>query len=149
MTPALWVAVGGVVVSAIVALIVAGLQRRQMRQIELHREDPSISLTPPPHPAIAWLFEYGPSIGVILYDFYRIGGLLQQTGPITRDDVFHTAAYFFSIALQSGFILFFYVMNRMRRMMGSLVDSETKVIEILRMHQNAIIRLDQNRAEQR
>ena len=37
----------GIAVSAVVALIVASQQRRQMRQIELYKQDPSVGLVPP------------------------------------------------------------------------------------------------------
>jgi hypothetical protein len=38
----------GIVVAAVVALIVGHLQRKQMRQIELYKQDPSVGLVPPP-----------------------------------------------------------------------------------------------------
>ena len=37
----------GIVVSAAVALLIADLQRKQMRQIELYRQDSSVGLVPP------------------------------------------------------------------------------------------------------
>lgn len=37
----------GIVVSAMVAIVVAYLHRRQMRQIELYKADPSVGLVPP------------------------------------------------------------------------------------------------------
>jgi len=49
-----WIQVCGVVLAAAVALIVAYLHRRQMRQIEAFRQDPSVGLVPPPHPVLVW-----------------------------------------------------------------------------------------------
>lgn len=38
----------GIAVSASIALIVASQQRKQMRQIELYKSDPTVGLVPPP-----------------------------------------------------------------------------------------------------
>lgn len=45
----------GVVVAAVVALIVNYQNRKQARQIELFRKDPSAGLVPPPHPWLVFL----------------------------------------------------------------------------------------------
>jgi hypothetical protein len=54
MSTAVWITIGvsvaSLIVGTIVTLIVAALHRKQMRQIALHRADPSVPLVPPPHP---------------------------------------------------------------------------------------------------
>ena len=40
----------GIVAAATVAFIVGYLQRKQMRQVELYRQDPTVGLVPPPSP---------------------------------------------------------------------------------------------------
>ena len=48
----------GVVVAAVVALVVNYQNRKQARQIELYRRDPSVGLIPPPHAFMAFLKKY-------------------------------------------------------------------------------------------
>ena len=45
----------GIAVTSVIALLIAYMQRSQMRQIEAHKSDPSVPLKPPPHRIWAWL----------------------------------------------------------------------------------------------
>ena len=74
----------GFSLSAFVALGVAYLHRKQMRQIELFKQDPSVGLVPPPS-ALArfikskWdvIFAYGGPL-------YILGTELLKSAPVTR-----------------------------------------------------------------
>ncbi len=89
MTTTNWIAVLAVVVGAVVALSVGYLQRKQMRQIELYRQDPSVGLTPPPSIATRFIrsnwgevFGFGmPAIGLVIE-------LINHTPPSRYDVLF-------------------------------------------------------------
>lgn len=61
----------GIVVAAVVALVVNYQNRKQARQIELFRKDPSVGLKPPPHPWLVFLrknwYHFIYLIGIIFY----------------------------------------------------------------------------------
>jgi hypothetical protein len=74
----------GIIISAVVALVIANLHRKQMRQIEVFRRDPTQGLHPPPSRFRALLSSYGWFFfGFILGVLLLIGDLV-DTGPITR-----------------------------------------------------------------
>jgi len=66
LSPTIIVSVCGIVVAALVALYVSYAQRRQMRQIELRRTDPTIPLRPPPSPPIQWVLRQLPFILMLI-----------------------------------------------------------------------------------
>jgi hypothetical protein len=84
--------------STITAFVVASLQRKQMRQIELHRRDPSVPLNPPLSPgAVAFLknLPYLTYSGALVYAAVMLLRDLGKSTPITRLDI---AAISFTIA---------------------------------------------------
>ena len=107
-----WITLIGIVVAAAVALAIAHMERKQMRQIELHRLDPKAPLKPPPHPVLSFLKRYGfqmMSVAFIAYNVYVLVWQEQQATPLTRreavDISFHMAGIaFFSL---SGAWLYF------------------------------------------
>ena len=114
------------VVGAIVTLSAAALQRKQMRQIELHREDPLVPLVPPPHPITRFLKRYG---FVIINVCLNLGFLIQEmlrTGPITRSQVFSIALF---TAFLFGNILFgniIWVTNRLLDLLELFIGKHEK-----------------------
>lgn len=107
------ISVLGILVAGAVALIVAYLHRKQMRQIEVCRQNPALGLVPPPHSVIAFLRAHKYLVlisggGLILV----ILGFLQP-GPITRLGVL-------TIALGASGI-----------MSGFLFDLDDKVVRVL------------------
>src|ERR1700733_13264287 len=113
MTTAGWitfaVSVATLIVGAIVTLSVSALQRRQMRQIELHREDPSVPLIPPPHPFTKFLKTHGIFVINFILNIWFLIDDLRQTGPITRFQVFGIAFYtvvLFALVLMEAMIMF-------------------------------------------
>lgn len=99
MSAGIGVTLFGIVVAAVVTLIVATMNRKQMRQIELHRVDPAIPLVPPPHPITHFLKTY--------WWFLVFGGLnlamlvrhMGQTTPVTRAAVLEIVLDVTSIAV--------------------------------------------------
>jgi len=87
MSAGSWIALAGILTSAIIALVVAHLHRKQMRQIEAYRSNPEVGLVPPPHPIVKFLKRYstllaigGPSAAVLAMDAFK-------SGPLTRGTV--------------------------------------------------------------
>jgi hypothetical protein len=50
-----YITVFGICAAAVTALVVAYMQRRQIRQIEAYKKDPSVGLVPPPNPLRAFV----------------------------------------------------------------------------------------------
>lgn len=74
MTLGYWLTIIGIVVTASVSFLVADLHRRQMRQIEAFRLDPSVGLIPPPHPVLYFFRDWGIQIvygGGAIYFFVK------------------------------------------------------------------------------
>jgi hypothetical protein len=85
-----WITVGGIVMAAIITLIVADQNRKQMRQLEAHRLDPSIGLIPPPHPVFLFLRKYLATLCVGGYGLYLlISEFLVNNQFISRSSVFN------------------------------------------------------------
>jgi hypothetical protein len=94
MTPVVWIPLLTITVSTIVAFRVAAMHRKQMRQIELHRADPSVPLEPPPHPVTRFIRDSAtyivPAVGILL-NVIILWIILKRTGPVTRGQVFFIA----------------------------------------------------------
>ena len=91
MTTALWISlvVGAM---AFVGNLVSGyLQRKQMRQLELYRQDPSVGLVPLPHPFTLLLQKYRLAIcNTGIAAFFLVSGFRSQE-PMTRLSVLNIA----------------------------------------------------------
>ena len=133
-----------IVVSAIVALIVADQQRRQMRQIELHRADPSVSLKPPPHPAARWLLNNSPYVVwtfFIIYDTHLLINQLREQGPVTRGAVFEIV--FTSMCIGAmilgilGMLIFTYVQKQADEIDDARFAVVERLIEVVKEMKNA------------
>jgi hypothetical protein len=96
-----WVQISGFILTAVVALVVAHLHRKQMRQIEAFRHDPSVGLVPPPHPVLVYLKKHYPLLLVPLGIANLIYELTRQA-PVTRGSVFWIVMAFATIVL--GFV---------------------------------------------
>jgi hypothetical protein len=92
-----WIAIGisilTLIVGTIVTLSVAALQRKQMRQIELHRLDPSVPLVPLPHPITQFFKNYAAFMVNVAMNLTFLTNALRQTGPITRFQVLSIAVF--------------------------------------------------------
>jgi hypothetical protein len=106
MSAAVWISLLTLVVGTTVTLIVAALHRKQMRQIELHRVDPTVPLVPPPHPFTKFL-RRNANLLIFIINFglnlsFLIKHLLSTTA-LTRMEVFDialfTSAMFFALLM--------------------------------------------------
>jgi hypothetical protein len=91
MTASNWIAIAGIVVAAFVALAIAHMQRKQIRQIELHRADPNVPLETPLHPVTRFLKRYWfflMAVGWMVSDVIEIRAGLRKSEPINPHDVF-------------------------------------------------------------
>src|SRR5258708_29326557 len=122
MTSGLWVAVAGISVCAGVARGIAHLKRKQMRQIELHRRDPSVPLTPPRHPITIWLIQYGPALASIAWNIRYLYKDLTTTTAMTRGDVLNISMEVASIACLIGFIVFIFMLDKITRILTKIID---------------------------
>ena len=123
-------------VGAIVTLSVAAMHRKQMRQIELHRADPTVPLVPPTHPITRFLKIHGVpliciglNLGFLIHD-------VRQTGPITRSQVssiaFGTAAVLGLVLMEVwGFMLrgILKLMDRQMDMQANALSGLTNIVE--------------------
>jgi hypothetical protein len=91
MTNSAWIAiivsVLALVVTTLVNLSIAAMNRKQMRQIELHRADPSIPLLPPPHPATTFFKTNTVFILSLVWNCCWLVRELTLTTPVTRADI--------------------------------------------------------------
>jgi hypothetical protein len=110
---ALCISAASLIVATVVPLTIAALQRKQMRQIELHRADPSVSLIPPPHPATRFIKRNGIFIVSVIIEIAVLTKEMRQTEPITRWDVFNialaVAALAYLILLKSSQNIYDYI----------------------------------------
>jgi hypothetical protein len=95
-----------IIVSSMTALAVAYLHRKQMRQIELYKQDPSVGLTPPPSKLTYFVKSKADVIfGIVLPACSLILGLIvPNEQPLKRWDAIiislNMAAIFFNVALK-------------------------------------------------
>jgi hypothetical protein len=98
MSTAVWVSISllTLAVTSAVALVIAAMHRRQMRQIELHRANPSVPLVPPPHPFTKFLLRNFRHINFALNSALNLTFLTLQvrsTDPLTRIGVLSIAVF--------------------------------------------------------
>jgi hypothetical protein len=98
-----WVPLVGILVSGVtVPFIIAYLHRKQARQIEAYRKDPSVGLKPPLHP-ISRFFKnhYAYLLGMTWYVCFITREMLRTTS-INREGVLIMALYVGGIFFLSG-----------------------------------------------
>ena len=83
---------GAIVVGSLTAFSVAHLHRKQMRQNEAFRLDPSVGLIPPPGPVVAFYRKYQSAILGIVLPTGALALNLFDRSPITRSTVVVMAA---------------------------------------------------------
>lgn len=131
MTNPNWIAIGisvlTLVVGSTVTLIVAALHRRQMRQIELHRADPSVPLKPPPHPFAVFLHRRIDLIIFLINFSLNLSFLIHNLNinqPLTRMGVF-------SIALFTGGLYFTMLLYLASRNMDSILGIIVRHLDLI------------------
>jgi hypothetical protein len=133
MNTAVWALVIGVL--ALTANMVNGyLQRKQMRQNELYRQDPSVGLIPPPHPLRTHLWtnrslylNFGFSAISLVVGFLP--------GPFTRLSVLNISTgvcLFYLAFISHGQDRLLAIMEKMNKMIGVMADTQGLTIEAIR-----------------
>jgi len=87
MTANVVITLVGIMIASATALAVAYLHRKQMRQIELYRADPSVGLIPPSTAFTKFLKSKGVLLMTVIGCGVSLGGIIVWgfgTGPITR-----------------------------------------------------------------
>jgi len=109
----------GITVSAVTAIWLAYLQRKQMRQIELFKLDPKAGLLPPSNPIWKFVKSYIDLITGIGIPAVFLVDQLHSDKPLTRGAVF-------IIALQVAFIFFTVAMH----FFGRLLELNKRILEL-------------------
>ena len=78
------IAVAAVVIPCVTALLVGYLHRKQMRQIELFRQDPSLGVRSPPSPPVAFVKRHGALVAGIALPMLSVASLLATDRPATN-----------------------------------------------------------------
>lgn len=123
------VSLATLIVGTIVPLTIAALHRKQMRQIELHRADPSVPIIPPPHPVTQFFKRNWVVILVITGISGNLFALileLRETGPITRGQVFR-------IALSTVSVAYILVAQGMMKSSAQIYGTIDRLIDLLEM----------------
>src|SRR6267143_4426305 len=128
-----WLTIGisaaSIIVGTITALSIAAMQRKQMRQIELHRADPSVPLVPPLHPVTLFSKRWGvPLINSIIY-ISLLTHELNRTGPVTREQVFSIAVFTGSLFLQCVAVGFLWLSGSILGVISNLTDLTHKAVD--------------------
>jgi len=109
--------------SVLAVLYVNYLNRRQSRQIELHRTDPSVPLKPPPHTFWVWCRNHSPLLGGIP-GALALTRNLRANGPVTR-------GFVVSIALDISAIILAVALDFAATVYRQFVESETLITRLL------------------
>ena len=105
-----------IIVSSITALAIAYLHRKQMRQIELYKQDPSVGLTPPPSKLTYFVKSKANIIfGFGLPVFSLILGLIVMPQTLTRWDAI-------IISLNIGVVVFNAALKLINRVQRDILD---------------------------
>lgn len=115
MTPSIAVGVVGIVVSAVVALVIAAMHRKQMRQVELHRADPSVPVKPPLGPIAQFFKTSAIFLFLILSSAFMLHQDLNESSPISRHDVLDIAIHVVSMAVNLGWIVLLNAIRTLKR----------------------------------
>jgi hypothetical protein len=129
-----WLTLVGIVVGGFVALAVAHMHRKQMRQIELHRADPTVPLVPPPHPITRFLKSYGIygwCIAWTTYDAFLLVRDLGKPTPVTREAVALIVVDMIGIVLMIAFGVGTWVSNRATNLAGRTLGIIEKLTDMV------------------
>lgn len=125
------IALIGMALSAFVALIVAYLHRKQIRQIELYKEDPSVGLVPPPGKLTAFIkgnwdniFAYGGPI-------YIIASEILKDSPVTRLTVLLIAFNAALLMLNITLSLVYRIQGKLSEQIVKLADFDSRQISLI------------------
>jgi hypothetical protein len=109
-TSVIWLPLAIFVGTSIVSWGNGYLTRKQMRQTELHRDDPSVPVEPPPHPVTRFCKNNSYVLVFGTLNLFSLVMAIFDKRPLTRFGVFN-------IALPTAGLLVVFVTDGLRRMM--------------------------------
>ena len=128
MTISNLIAVIGIFASVCVALVVAYMHRRQMRQIELYKQDPSAGLIPPPHRLTKFIASKWDTILGFAGPIYVLVTQALSDQPVTRLTIF---------VISGAFALMF--TNFVMALVFKLQQRNTeRITQVLQLHELAL-----------
>lgn len=122
----------GIAASGAVALIVAYLHRKQMRQIELYKADPNAGLVPPPSRLTKFVASQWDTVLGFAGPIYVLTVEFFATGPVTRGTVF-------TISAALAFMFTNFVMILVFRMQQRNTE---RIREVLELHERQLSNSD-------
>jgi hypothetical protein len=133
MTGSQVIVIAAMVVPAATAFLIGYWHRKQMRQIEAFRQNPSVGLMPPPSPVYAFVLAYRTLlVGVGLPGLMLILELARES-PVTRFSVFTIA---FAVASML-FALILHLIQSVVRILEKAVDLAARIMEASRKDHGA------------
>jgi hypothetical protein len=124
----------GIALSALVALVVASQQRKQMRQVELYKQDPSVGLVPPRSAVTRFIQSKWDVVlgfgGPILNLFF----VFIMDTPLTRLSVLVISLSVALLLVNIVMTLVFRMVDRMSRLTSDLTTIVKDHFEITKSH---------------
>ena len=130
MTTSQLIAVTAIIVSAAVALIVAHLQRKQTRQVELFKLDPSVGLIPPSGRLTRFVKSKWDSILAYGGPIYILVTEAIKAAPPTRFTIFIICFAMTLLALNIALAMVFKLQARMYERLASFQEFNDRQLEI-------------------
>ena len=122
----------GITASGVVAFIVAYLHRKQMRQIELYKADPSVGLVPPPSKLTKFVASHWDTVLGFAGPIYILVVEFFSNGPVTRGTVF-------AISAALAFMFTNFVMMLVFKMQQRNTE---RIREVLELHEKQLANSD-------
>lgn len=119
------VAIAAIVVPAATAFLIGYWHRKQIRQIEAFRQNPSVGLIPPPSPVYAFVLAYRTLLVGVGLPGLMLALELARDSPVTRSSVFTIA---FAVASML-FALVLHLIQRIVRILEKAVDLTARMME--------------------
>jgi hypothetical protein len=117
----LTISVVGILVAAVTAIVIGHLHRKQMRQNELFRLDPSVGLRPPPSFPVTFFKQYWDVIGGIGLPILSVGISIVTNQPVTLASVI-------TISVNVGCIVWTLALRSERRLWEGLNDQANALL---------------------
>jgi len=138
MTLGNYLALFAILASSSVALLVSYLHRKQMRQVELFKVDPSVGLIPPPSALTILLKEKLPDAIIVGLPLILIVDEMMKDGEITRGSVL-------TISLSVALILAYATVRFVFTLVRELVGMIKRVIGVMEQHIEATKEIQKSR----
>jgi len=127
------IAILSIGISAIVAFIIAHLQRKQMRQIELYKRDPSVGLVPPENALTRFVKSKWDTLLAFGGPIYILVSEAIKTTPPSRFSIYVVAFAMTLLVLNIVLSLILRVQTRFHERFMSLAELEGRNAEMIKV----------------